>query len=137
MVPALIGTVDRALHDRGGSMSFAAPNSMLNVPIAGARRFAAGSWTLERPRLIAKAADATINDVVLAMYSGVSGFDALPDVPLIAMVPVSLRDEKRDAVGGNSIGTLTLNLATHLADPQAGCPRSRNPWPTARPPCAL
>ena len=65
-------------------------------PITGARRFAAQSWPMERdPAASARPADATVNDVVLAMCSGalrnyMLSLDALPDAPLIAMVPVSL-----------------------------------------------
>ncbi|SDD43643.1 acyltransferase, WS/DGAT/MGAT [Rhodococcus tukisamuensis] len=122
LLPALAGTVDRARRDRGGSLSLAAPKSMLNVPIGGARRFAARSWPIERLRLVAKHADATVNDVVLAMCSGalrayMGGLDALPESPLIAMVPVSLRRDPLDEKAGNAIGTLMCNLATHLADP--------------------
>lgn len=122
MVPAIAGTLDRARRRRGGSLSLAAPKSMLNVPIGGARRFAARSWPLERLRLVAKCADATVNDVVLAMCSGalrtfMGGLDALPADPLIAMVPVSLHGERRDAKAGNKIGVLMCNLATDLADP--------------------
>jgi diacylglycerol O-acyltransferase / wax synthase len=95
---------------------------VFNVPISRARRFGAQSWPLERLRLIAKHADATINDVVLAMCSGalrsyLHARDALPDAPLVAMVPVSLRGEDRSEQGGNRIGALMCNLATHLADP--------------------
>lgn len=123
IVPALVGTVDRALHARGGSMSLSAPRSMLNVPIAGGRRFAARSWPLERLQMVAKAADATVNDVVLAMSAGalrtfMLEHEALPDDPLIAMVPVALRKDK-DPGGGNDIGVLMCNLATHLGDPRA------------------
>ncbi|MFC9790833.1 wax ester/triacylglycerol synthase family O-acyltransferase [Rhodococcus sp. NPDC127528] len=122
LLPVLAGTVDRALHNRGGALSLSAPRSMLNVPIGGARRFAARSWPLERLRLVAKHADATVNDVVLAMCSGalrtfMAALGALPDDPLIAMVPVSLRGENRDAERGNAIGMLSCNLATHLDDP--------------------
>ncbi|TJZ77898.1 wax ester/triacylglycerol synthase family O-acyltransferase [Rhodococcus oryzae] len=122
LVPALVGTVDRALRGRGGSLSLAAPGSMLNVPIGGARRFAVRSWPIERLRLVAKHAEATINDVVLAMCSGalrgyLGDFDALPADPLIAMVPVSLRGEQREGKAGNEIGVLMCNLATDLADP--------------------
>jgi WS/DGAT/MGAT family acyltransferase len=95
---------------------------MLNVPIGAARRFAAGSWPLERVRLVAKLADATINDVVLAMCSGalrtfLDALQALPDGPLIAMVPVSLRGEQPDNQAGNEIAVLMCNLGTHLDDP--------------------
>src|SRR6201747_1468193 len=36
--PALYRTVDRAIKQQAGTMSFAAPKSMFNVPITGARR---------------------------------------------------------------------------------------------------
>jgi diacylglycerol O-acyltransferase len=122
MLPAIAGTVDRACRRRGGPLTFAAPKSLLNVPISGARQFAARSWPIERLRLVAKFADSTINDVVLAMSAGalrtyLSDLDALPADPLIAMVPVSLRDEKNNGKAGNEIGVLMCNLATHLADP--------------------
>lgn len=122
MLPAVVDTVDRALRQRGGPLTVAAPKSVLNVPIGGARQFAARSWRLERLRLVAKCADATVNDVVLAMCAGalrtyLSDLDALPVDPLIAMVPVSLRDEQRNIKVGNEIGVLMCNLATDLADP--------------------
>ncbi|WP_226437103.1 MULTISPECIES: WS/DGAT/MGAT family O-acyltransferase [Rhodococcus] len=118
IVPALAGTVDRALHDRGGSLSLAAPRTILNVPIAGSRRFAAHSWPLERLRLVAKAADATLNDVVLAMSAGalrtfLDEHDALPDASLVAMVPVALRSKE----SGNDIAILVCTLATDRPDP--------------------
>ncbi len=122
MLPAIAGTADRALRRRGGPLTVAAPKSLLNVPIGGARQFAGRSWPIERLRLVAKCADATINDVVLAMCAGalrtyLGDLGALPTDPLIAMVPVSLRDEKQTATAGNGIGVLMCDLATHLADP--------------------
>ena len=128
LAPALGRTLARAANEQGGNLSFAAPRSMLNVPVTGARRFAAQSWPIERIRQAGKAADATVNDVVLAMCSGalrsyLRSHGALPDAPLIAMVPVSLH---RDAAaadgrapgdgGGNAVGAVMCNLGTHLAD---------------------
>jgi diacylglycerol O-acyltransferase len=73
---------------------------------------------------VAKAADATINDVVLAMCSGalreyLLELDGLPDQSLVAMVPVSLKlREGGSADGqGNAVGTIMVKLATDLADP--------------------
>ncbi|WP_172651025.1 WS/DGAT/MGAT family O-acyltransferase [Rhodococcus opacus] len=124
LVPALAGTLGRAVHEQGGPLSLTAPRTMFNEPISGARQFAARSWPLERLRLVAKAADATINDVVLAMSAGalrsyLHWNGALPAQPLIAMVPVSLRDEHQGANGGNGVGVLMCNLGTHLPDPAA------------------
>jgi diacylglycerol O-acyltransferase len=122
--PALARTVNRALKEQSASISLSAPKSMLNVPITGARRFAAQSWPIERIRTIGKASGTTVNDVVLAMCSGalrhyLLSMDALPDAPLIAMVPVSLHGEEIHSHdgGGNNIGVVMCNLGTHLADP--------------------
>lgn len=123
VVPALARTVRRTLDEQSTTMSFSAPRTILNVPITGARRFAAQSWPIERIRQVGKAADATVNDVVLAMCSGalrsyLLGLDALPDTPLIAMVPVSLHaeDDGHGDGGGNSVGAVMCNLGTHLPD---------------------
>lgn len=118
---ALVKTVNRGLHDQAAPLSFSAPKTMLNVPITGARRFAAQSWPIDRIRRVAKAGDATLNDVVLAMCSGalrayLDGLDALPDAPLIAMVPVSLHADGNQREGGNAVGVVMCNLGTHLSD---------------------
>ncbi len=123
VVPALARTVRHTLEEQSTTMSFSAPRTILNVPITGARRFAAQSWPIDRIRQVGKAADATVNDVVLAMCSGalrsyLLDLDALPDTPLIAMVPVSLHadDDGSGDGGGNAVGAVMCNLGTHLAD---------------------
>ncbi|MFE5700834.1 wax ester/triacylglycerol synthase family O-acyltransferase [Rhodococcus koreensis] len=126
LAPALAGTVERALRAKGGPLSTQAPHTMFNVAIGGARHFAARTWPLERIRLLAKHADATVNDIILAMSAGalrgyLHDLGALPAEPLIAMVPVSLRpntsDTDTESANGNRIGVLMCNLATHLPDP--------------------
>ena len=123
LLPALARTLRNAFSEQSGTLSLSAPKSMLNVPITGARRFAAQSWPIERIRRIGKASDATVNDVVLAMCSGalrhyLLSMDALPDQPLIAMVPVSLHGEDSASTdgGGNNIGVVMCNLGTDQAD---------------------
>jgi diacylglycerol O-acyltransferase len=123
MAPALARTVSRAVKEQSGALSLSAPKSMFNVPITGARRFAAQSWPIERIRAVGRACDATVNDVVLAMCSGalrayMSSMDALPDAPLIAMVPVSLHGDSSQSSdgGGNAVGVVMCNLATDRAD---------------------
>ncbi|MDT7575191.1 MAG: diacylglycerol O-acyltransferase / wax synthase [Pseudonocardiales bacterium] len=123
LVPALGRTVRRAVNEQSGALSLSAPRTMLNVPITGARRFAAQSWPISRIRQVGKAADATVNDVVLALCSGalrayLGSMDALPDSPLIAMVPVSLHGDSESADGGgNAVGVVMCNLGTQLSDP--------------------
>jgi diacylglycerol O-acyltransferase len=100
---------------------FHAPPTMFNVRISGSRRFAAQSFSIDRFKAIGRATSATVNDVTLAVCAGalrhyLLAHDALPDKPLIAMVPVSVRTEQE---GGNQISILLANLGTHVADPLA------------------
>ncbi|KAF0808455.1 acyltransferase [Alcanivorax xiamenensis] len=99
---------------------FQAPDTMLNQCITGSRRFAAQSFPLSRLRKLAGTFNCTINDLVLSMCGHalreyLIGQNALPDQPLIAMVPLSLR--KDDSAGGNQIGLILANLGTHVCDP--------------------
>ncbi len=102
---------------------YQAPPSMLNQAITGSRRFAAQSYSLARIKTVAKALDGTINDVVMAMCSSalrtyLASQNALPDQPLISIVPVSVRPQGEDSTG-NAIGFLLCNLATNVGDPDA------------------
>ena len=111
-----------ALVEQQLTLPFAAPRTMLNVPIGGARRVAAQSWSLDRIKSIKQAAGVTVNDVVLAMCSGALRYylfeqHALPDTPLVAMIPVSLRTKEEADSGGNMVGTILCNLATDVGDP--------------------
>jgi len=110
-----------ALLEQQLTLPFRAPRTMLNVPIGGARRCAAQSWSLDRIKDVKNAAGVTVNDVVLAMCAGalksyLTENDAMPDAPLIAMVPVNLRTAK-DADGGNVASAVLCNLATNVEDP--------------------
>ncbi|MCU1683199.1 MAG: diacylglycerol O-acyltransferase [Amycolatopsis sp.] len=123
VAPAAFKVAGEAFREHTLTLPMQAPKTMLNVPIGGARRFAAQSWSLDRVRQIASAAGVSRNDVVLAMCSGalrdyLIEQSALPDAPMVAMVPVSLR-RKTDAgeAAGNNIGALLCNLATDQTDP--------------------
>jgi diacylglycerol O-acyltransferase len=75
-----------------------------------------------RIRAIKSASGVTVNDVVLAMCSGALRAylveeNALPETPLVAMVPISLRAEDEQDAGGNMVGTILCNLATDTDDP--------------------
>ncbi len=111
-----------ALVEQQLTLPFGAPRTMLNVPIGGARRVAAQSWSLDRIKSIKQAAGVTVNDVVLAMCSGALRYylfeqHALPDTSLVAMVPVSLRTKEEADSGGNMVGSILCNLATDVEDP--------------------
>src|SRR5262249_30474648 len=119
--PSTIALGRAALVQQQLTLPFRAPRTMLNVPIGGARRCAAQSWSLDRIKVVKNAAGVTVNDIVLAMCAGalrsyLTEQDAMPDAPLTAMVPVNLRTEN-DADGGNVASAVLCNLATHLDDP--------------------
>jgi WS/DGAT/MGAT family acyltransferase len=121
LAPSTLRLARAALLEQRLTLPFGTPRTMLNVPVGGARRCAAQSWPLDRVKAVKNAAGVSLNDVVLAMCAGglrayLDDNDALPDTPLVAMVPMSLRDDN-DSVGGNMVGAVLCNLATHLNDP--------------------
>lgn len=122
LAPSTFRVARAALFEQDLTKTFSAPKTMFNVKIGGARRVAAQSWPLDRIKAIKQAAGVTVNDVVLAMCAGALRAylleqDALPDAPLIAMVPVSLRSESDADAGGNQVGAILCNLATDVSDP--------------------
>jgi WS/DGAT/MGAT family acyltransferase len=122
LTPRVLKLAEQGLREQAVALPMQAPRSILNVPITGSRRFAAQAWSMDRIKAVGKAADATVNDVVLAMCAAalrsyLLELDALPDSPLIAMTPVSLRDQDDDETS-NAVGTILCNLGTHLVDPE-------------------
>jgi diacylglycerol O-acyltransferase / wax synthase len=122
LAPSTVSLARAALFEQQLTLPFGAPRTMLNVKIGGARRCAAQSWSVDRIKNVKNAAGVTLNDVVLAMCSGALRYylleqDALPDTPLLAMVPVSLRREDEADAGGNLVGAILCSLATDIEDP--------------------
>jgi WS/DGAT/MGAT family acyltransferase len=98
-----------------------APRCVLNARIGSSRRFATQKLEAGRLKAVARAAGGTVNDVVLAMSAAslrryLLERDALPETPLVAMLPVALR-AKGDAGGGNAVAAMLATLATDVADP--------------------
>jgi WS/DGAT/MGAT family acyltransferase len=128
LLPTVLRSVGRAVRGEATALPYEAPKSMLNVPITGARRFAAESWPMERISAVRRATGASVNDVVLAMSAGalrtyLLDAGALPDAPLIAAVPVSLRRDAdrrapRGSDRGNQLGAVLCDLATDEAAPE-------------------
>ena len=122
LTPTVARLANEGLREHTATLPMQAPKSMLNVPITGARRFAAQSWKIEQIRSVGKASGMTVNDVVLSMCSGalrayMLELGVLPDAPLIAMTPISLRREDSGEDSGNAVGSILCNLATNVSDP--------------------
>lgn len=123
-VPQLVVAFGRMLKGLGTGegmvVPFTAPLSVLNGRVREKRRFATQQFAMERLRNLAKAADCTLNDVVLAICGGalrrfLEERGGLPDRSLTTGIPVSVRPAG-DEDGGNAITFIIATLGTDLAD---------------------
>jgi WS/DGAT/MGAT family acyltransferase len=119
-VKALPGLLDPA--KLGDLRNVVAPRTPLNKSISSERAFGTATISLTRARAVGKAAGGKLNDVVLALSSGVLRrylleTDSLPKKSLSAAVPVSLREEG-DGEANNQAFAMTCQIATHIADPK-------------------
>jgi diacylglycerol O-acyltransferase len=100
-----------------------APRTPFNKAVTPHRRWAFRSVGLSDVKAVKNHFGVSVNDVVMAMCAGalrrwLSEHDVLPDSPLVAMVPVSVRDEASKSSLGNKVAAMLASLPTHLADPQ-------------------
>ena len=100
----------------------AAPQTSFNRSITPHRRFAFSSLSLEDARRVRKAFGTTLNDVVMAMCAGalrryLDERGELPEAPLVASVPVSVRSEAEKATYSNRVTAVLAELATDEPDP--------------------
>jgi WS/DGAT/MGAT family acyltransferase len=123
-LPGGLGTAVQTVRDtlaavtRDGLPS--APRTPLNVAISGERSFASVEFPLERMKAVARAHDATINDVILAATAGALRrwlvlHDALPAEPLKTAVPFSTR-ESGNTDHSIQVSFMNIDLHTDVAD---------------------
>ena len=96
-----------------------APHSILNKRIYAQRRFATHHEPLARLKKIAKAADATLNDIVLAITGTalreyLAEINALPKQSLTASIPVSMHGQGGGSA--NNVSMIFATLGTDVAD---------------------
>ena len=127
-LPALAKTVSEIVQKaldpkaRENVAGMIAPATPLNRAISSERSFAGVTLSLPRAKTLAKAAGGKLNDVVMAVVSGVlrrylSEEDALPARSLTAAVPISLR-EAGDAAANNQVFGMVCALASDVEDPK-------------------
>ena len=129
--PPVAGAVPGARRALGGPQdpgileitSARPPRTCFNGPISGHRSFSFGSVSLDTVKAIKNAAGVKVNDVVVAVCAGaVREFlierGELPDDPLVAMVPVSVRGEDEVGTFGNRVSTMIVPIPTDVADPR-------------------
>lgn len=107
-----------------------APPTPWNKTVSPHRRFAMRSTSLENLKRLKEATGCTLNDVVMAVCAGalrqyLMEHDALPDAPLRAMVPVSIRTGNEEDPWTNRVSALVADLPTNCADPLERVARCR------------
>jgi diacylglycerol O-acyltransferase len=119
----------RRIRQSGGpgraALPLTAPRTSMNAAITPHRKVAFASIALEDLKRVKRAtADAgtTINDAVLALCTGalrryLAERGELPDVPLVATVPVSVRPPEGAAKGSNRVSAMFVALPTNIEHP--------------------
>jgi WS/DGAT/MGAT family acyltransferase len=100
----------------------AVPKTPFNGAITAHRRLAIRTLRLADAQVVKRAFGVTINDVVMELCAEVlrrylAERDALPDAPLAAMVPVSVRTGPDGGGGSNQVTGVVSSLHTNIADP--------------------
>ena len=99
-----------------------APDTPFNASIGPHRTFAARSFPLADIKTLKNTMGCTVNDVVMALCSGalrnwLIERDALPEVPLVSMIPVSIRTGEEEDRWTNRVSAIFANIPTHVAEP--------------------
>jgi WS/DGAT/MGAT family acyltransferase len=117
----VVDTVKRARNGLSMAAPFAAPKTAFNDTVTGHRNVAFAQLDLEDIKTVKNHFGVKVNDVVMALVSGVLrrfllDRDELPDSSLVAMVPVSVHD-KSDRPGRNQVSGMFSKLNTNVEDP--------------------
>ncbi|HEV7209043.1 MAG TPA: WS/DGAT domain-containing protein, partial [Mycobacteriales bacterium] len=102
--------------------SIRAPRTRLNGQVSPHRRFAFGTLSLDTVKKIKNAHGVTVNDVVMTLCAGalrrrLSATGDLPEAPLVALVPLSVRTPEQFGTYGNKISMMIVPIPTNIADP--------------------
>jgi len=105
-----------------GAVPLTAPPTPWNRSITPHRRMSFTRVKLDDVKRIKNHVGCTVNDVVLGLMGGtlrryLEAHDALPDTPLIAVCPVSVRSEAETGQHNNKVSAMFTSLATDVDDP--------------------
>ena len=127
-VPAMLKSISDVIgkvsdpKSRDNIVSMLSPPTILNKSISSERSFAGTSISLSAAKVVAKKSGGKLNDVVLALSSGVvrrylMDRGALPSKSMTAAVPVSLREEG-NTTSDNQVFGMVCSIASDIADPK-------------------
>ena len=99
------------------------PRTPFNGRISAHRSFSFGSLPLDSVKALKNELGITVNDVVVALCATavrdwLSQRDALPEDPLVAMVPMSVRTEAEKSSYGNRVSMMIVPIPTNVEDPR-------------------
>jgi WS/DGAT/MGAT family acyltransferase len=99
------------------------PRTPFNGPVSAHRRLAFGSLSLDAVRQVRREFGTTVNDVVVTLCAGsvrewLLERDALPDDPLVAMIPMSVRRRDERGTWGNRISMMIVPIPTNEPSPR-------------------
>jgi diacylglycerol O-acyltransferase len=127
---ALLGTLARRVARLAGRQPVpplparppVPPTTPFNGPVTAQRAFAFAALPLDEVKAVKNVLGFTVNDVVMALCTTalrrwLIDHDALPDVALVASIPVSVRTPEQFGTGGNQISFMLTALPTDVADP--------------------
>jgi WS/DGAT/MGAT family acyltransferase len=120
-VTTVVDTVRRAAGGRAMANPFAAPQSPFNGSITAHRNVAFTHLDLADIMTVKDHFGVKVNDVVMALVSGVLRTflldrGQLPESSLVAMIPVSVHD-RSDRPGRNQVSGMFSSLHTEIEDP--------------------
>lgn len=107
-----------------GAIPLTAPPTPWNRAISPQRRMSFGRVSLTDVKRIKDEVGCTVNDVILGLMGGtlrryLETQDAVPDSPLIAVCPVSVRRDDETGQTNNKVSAMFTSLATDVDDPIA------------------
>lgn len=117
-----IGRRNRVAGAAAPPAPFSAPPTPFDSTLGSGRKVAFSEIPLESLMAVKSAYGVKVNDVLLSACAGalrgvLAARGGLPDRPLVAAVPVSVRtDDERGALG-NRLSAMLVGLATTAADP--------------------
>jgi WS/DGAT/MGAT family acyltransferase len=99
-----------------------APKTCFNGRLSQHRKVAFGQLTLDEVKRVKDEYGCTVNDVVVSICAGavrswLLEHDELPDQPLVAQIPVSVRTDEQMGTFGNRIMLMSAPLHTDEPDP--------------------
>ncbi len=104
------------------ALPLSAPRTSFNAALTRRRSVALTAIGLDDVKRLKNATGTTVNDVVLAICTGalrsflIEG-DELPDKPLVAVVPVSVRPDTTESRGSNQVSSMFVQLPVELENP--------------------